>query len=123
ALRPSGPCPRIDALAGEVVRALDHYRAPLTDADRARRKADTLDRAARARLERWGYPYVFDAFRFHITLTGRLAGSEAERVAAALTTRFAPHLAQHFRLDALALFGDPGGGARFRLLRHYPLTG
>ena len=28
-----------------------------------------------------------------------------------------------FTVDALAIFGDPGGDAPFRLLRHYPLTG
>ncbi|MEM7500270.1 MAG: DUF1045 domain-containing protein [Pseudomonadota bacterium] len=123
ALRPSGPCPAIDALAARVVRDFDSFRAPLTDTERARRRADMLSPDARARLERWGYPHVLDAFRFHITLTGRLARDEAEATARALRIRFAPHLGGRFAVDALALFGDPGNGAGFRHLRHHPLTG
>ncbi|MEO0426016.1 MAG: DUF1045 domain-containing protein [Pseudomonadota bacterium] len=122
ALRPAGPCPAIDTLAGEVLMALDGFRAPLTDEDRARRQADSLDPEARARLERWGYPHVLAAFRFHITLTGRLGREESETTAAELRQRFAPHLGGEFAADALALFGDPGNGTGFRLLRHYPLT-
>lgn len=123
ALRPAGPCPAIDALAAEVVMSLDGFRAPLTDEDRARRGADSLAPDARERLERWGYPHVLEAFRFHITLTGRLASDEAEATATELRGRFAPHLGGAFTVDALAIFGDPGNGTGFRLLRHYPLTG
>ncbi|MEM6679696.1 MAG: DUF1045 domain-containing protein [Pseudomonadota bacterium] len=123
ALLLSAPSPAIDALATKAVRALDPFRAPLTDAERARRGADRLDPAARARLEAWGYPHVMEGFRFHITLTDRLEPAAAAATAAELAPRFADYLDQPFVLDALALFGDPGGGRPFRQLRHYPLTG
>ncbi|MEO1456547.1 MAG: DUF1045 domain-containing protein [Pseudomonadota bacterium] len=126
-----GPCPAIDHVAGACVERLDPLRAPLTDAERARRRPERLDAAARARLERWGYPHVFEGFRFHITLTGRLDPAEAEALRPVLAERFAPHIAGPFALDALCLFGDPGarengtggdGGAGFRLLRHHALA-
>ena len=58
----------LDALAGDVVRTFEPFRAPLDEAARARRAPERLDPAARARLERWGYPWVFDGFEFHLTL-------------------------------------------------------
>jgi hypothetical protein len=62
-----------------------------------------------------------DEFRFHVTLTGP-EGRDAATAAEA-RRRFAPHLGPAFTLDRLALFGDPGGGAGFRLLHHHPLSG
>lgn len=123
ALRPSAPCPAVDALAADVVRDFDRFRAPLTDEDRARRGVERLGAAERALLEAWGYPHVLDRFRFHVTLTGRLAPEETAATRAELVERFAPLLAPGFALDAISLFGDPGGGAGFRHLRRYPLTG
>ena len=36
-----------------------------------------LSEAQRAHLLRWGYPYVMDEFRFHMSLTGSLAQVDA----------------------------------------------
>jgi putative phosphonate metabolism protein len=123
-LRPAGPCPEIDAVAAACVTELDGFRAPLTAEERARRLASGLDDPARiALLDRWGYPYVLDAFRFHVTLTGRLDAATAEATRAEVEARFGPLLAPVFALDRLCLFGDPGAGRPFRLLSHHALTG
>lgn len=122
ALRPKGACPAVDALAAACVTALDALRAPLTEAETAD-KAKGLDAAEAAHLARWGYPFVLDRFHFHITLTGFLPSDQADAAAAALAPVFAPALEPAFRIEALSLFGDPGGGAPFRLLRRWPLTG
>ena len=76
-----------------------------------------------ANLTRWGYPYVLDNFRFHLTLSSRLRPGEAAALIEAVTTLTAPHLDLVLRLDDICLFGDPGAGEGFRLLRRYPLTG
>ncbi|MEO1773716.1 MAG: DUF1045 domain-containing protein [Pseudomonadota bacterium] len=123
ALRPMAASPAIDALAGDCVTVFDHFRAPLTEEDRRRRGADRLSPRERALLEAHGYPYILDRFRFHITLTGRLKAGEAAETALELNDRFGGFLTPAFRIDAIALFGDPGSGAGFRLLRHYALTG
>lgn len=115
ALVPGGPCPDLDTLAGTCVRDLDRFRAPLTDQDRARRGA--LDPGLAANLDAWGYPYVFEAFRFHVTLTG------PGPMPAELPDLLAGCLDPSFRLEDLCLFGDPGGGAAFHLVARYPLAG
>ena len=74
----------------------------------------------RALLDRWGYPFVMEEFRFHLTLTDRLA--DPDPVAAALETHFAPVLPRPFVIDDLCLFGeDPSG--HFHLLHRYALSG
>jgi hypothetical protein len=72
ALTPEGDSAKIDALAAAFVRDLDRFRAPATDADLARRRAAGLTPAQESHLLRWGYPYVMDEFRFHMTLSGHL---------------------------------------------------
>jgi len=45
-------------------------RTSISAAD-SRRRACSRARRTEAHLARWGYPYVLDRFRFHVTLTGR----------------------------------------------------
>src|SRR5262249_42034786 len=73
ALVPTGPEDAVRALAGDCVTAFDGFRAALTARDRERRLASRLSPRQVELLERWGYPYVFSEFRFHMTLTGRLS--------------------------------------------------
>jgi hypothetical protein len=122
ALRPAGPCPAVDALAAACVTELDALRAPLTAGETAAKTKPGLDPSEAAHLARWGYPYVLDRFRFHITLTSFLPPDQARAATTALTPPFAPALAPVFRIDALSLFGDPGGGRPFRLLGQWQLT-
>ena len=123
ALVPSGPAPEIDALAAACVTELDALRAPPTDAASARRREAGLDPQAERHLAAWGYPHVLDRFRFHITLSAGLAPARAGPAAEALAAFFAPALEPRLRIAEIALFGDPGGGAPFRLLRRHPLGG
>ena len=75
ALVQPGPDAAVDALAADAVVGLEAFRAPLDAAALARRRPETLAPAARARLERWGYPHVLEGFRFHMTLSAALSGS------------------------------------------------
>ncbi|MGF1501138.1 MAG: DUF1045 domain-containing protein [Paracoccaceae bacterium] len=119
ALRPEAPSPALAGLAGAAVTELDAFRAPLTEAEIARRRTRPLDPVEETNLSRWGYPHVLDRFRFHLTLTGPV-GAEGDAVAAALRPLFAPHLDGQ-PLREIALYGDPGVGAPFRLIHRYPL--
>jgi hypothetical protein len=123
ALMPAGPAPEPDALAAACTRDLDRFRAPPGAAELARRRAPGLTRRQEGYLTCWGDPYVFDDFRFHLTLSGRLLPGEAEALTGAANALAAPHLGPALRLDDICLFGDPGGGQGFHLLRRYPLTG
>lgn len=122
ALTPEGDQHALNALAESVVTALDSFRAPAPAEETARRMAAGLSPRQQALLERWGYPFVLEEFRFHLTLTGRLAPAEAPIVAQALRPVLAPLLPRPFRLDDLCLFGADGAGW-FHLIRRYPLTG
>jgi len=113
ALVPKARNPALHALADGVVRAFEPFRAPLSPEDIARRNPEALSPAGRQNLERWGYPYVFDEFQFHMTLTDRVFGEDARRVKAALDRRFGPILSDPVLLDALALFLEPEPGAPF----------
>lgn len=73
ALRLARPCPDLVAMAGRCVRSLDRFRKPPSDAELARRRIDALPPRERAHLLAWGYPYVFETYRFHITLSDSIA--------------------------------------------------
>lgn len=123
AFRPSGPSPDLDALAAAVVQELDGLRAPLTEAEMAKRLRAPLSPVQRQYLETWGYPYVLDQLNFHVTLTGRVTAEEGAAMKALLDPIFAQAIEAPFRVSELCLFGDPGGGANFRLLKRYRLAG
>ncbi|CAM5205281.1 hypothetical protein ARD30_24575 [Bosea thiooxidans] len=120
ALTPSQPSEELQRFAFALVQAFEPFRAPLAETDKARRLKSPLTPAQHAYLEAYGYPYVGDAFRFHMTLTGSLPGEHATPVKQALETAYAAALpAGPVRLDRFALFKQDGRAARFRLIDYY----
>jgi putative phosphonate metabolism protein len=113
ALLPTSPIAELDILAANVVKAFDRFRAPLTETEIERRNPDAMSAEEFRNLCQWGYPYVLDTFRFHMTLTGRVAVSEAPRVRAALDEVFGAVLAEPVAVNGLALFVEPEAGAPF----------
>jgi len=122
ALLPEGEEAPLTRLAGEIVEAFEPFRAPLSPEDMLRRQADALPPRQRDLLGRYGYPYVMEEFRFHLTLTGPLEPQEAEAAHAALAPAIAPLLPRPFRIAAICLFGEAADG-RFHNLHRYALTG
>jgi putative phosphonate metabolism protein len=122
ALVPAVPSDDLALLAADCVRDLDAFRAPMTEADRARRLRSPLTARQIEQLDRYGYPYIFDDFRFHMTLTGSLPEPLRAPVRAALAEAYAP-LAAPFRLDAVALFRQDDRQGRFSILARFPLEG
>jgi putative phosphonate metabolism protein len=113
------PSPAIQALHDASVRAFDPFRAPLGPADLARRRKAPLTAEQDAKLVAWGYPYVFDDFRFHMTLTGSIADpAVAARVLAALEAHFADLCGPH-RFDGVALFRQDDRAAPFRVIARF----
>ena len=121
ALVPAAGDEGLGALAAQVMRALDGFRAPLTDAEVARRRPDRLTPRQRSHLAEWGYPYVLDEFRFHLTLTGELPEPELAQVRDVLKPVVAPLVARPLRIANLCLFAEAADG-RFRLLERLPLV-
>jgi putative phosphonate metabolism protein len=119
ALVPEAPPPDLGLLAAECVAALDPFRAPLTEAERAKRRPERLDPRGRALLDRWGYPYVFEAFRFHMTLTDALPEAERGAWHRRLSEAYAASESEPLVIDALGLLAQDGSGP-FRLLARLP---
>jgi len=116
ALRPSPAEAALDALAADCVRALRPLAAPLDEAELARRRRAGLTPEQDALLLAWGYPWVMQHFRFHLSLTGPLAalGSEAQSHLLAAATRHFEDLPS-WRVDRLSVFVEPEAGADFLL--------
>ena len=117
ALVPSGETPALLALAAAAVEAFEPFRAPLSDSDLARRRSAPLTARQSDYLDRWGYPYVFDEFRFHMTLTGPLDAPLREAVRADLERAHAAAVGEGpVALDAVALFRQDRRDLPFRIL-------
>ena len=123
AIRDAEPSPALQALADLCVAAVDHLRAPLTEAELARRRKNGLPPAQEALLQRWGYTYVFGEFLFHMTLTRRLTAAEKEIYLPAATDFFDPLLEQPRRVTDIALFTQAAPGAPFTIAQRIPLRG
>jgi len=121
AVVPAGRSRALDRLAADCVEQFDGFRAPLTAADRARRNPAALTAAQCAHLDQWGYPYVFDAFRFHMTLTGRLDAVRRESVLAMLRGRFSELGIAQLAIERIAVFRQDDARARFRIVGSWPL--
>lgn len=121
AVVPAEPSAELERLAADCVSAFDLFRAPLTPQDRARRNPEKLTPRQCDYLGRWGYPYVMEEFRFHMTLTGRLGGERREPVLAMLRERFAAVGLTRLAIDGIALFRQDDAASRFRIIGHWQL--
>ncbi|MFG1360254.1 DUF1045 domain-containing protein [Xanthobacter pseudotagetidis] len=122
ALTPPVAVPTLEDIAACVVAGLDPLRAPLSDGERARRRPHLLSERQVALLDAYGYPYVLEEFRFHMTLTGPLADAEQGHALNALADAFAASGARvPTEITDLAVFVEEARGAPFRLLKRIPL--
>lgn len=105
------PTPALAALERDVVLGFEPFRAPLTDAEIARREPDRLSPRQRENLMRYGYPGVLDLFRFHLTLTGRAPAAQVAALEAELATLYEERVADHgLTIDQIAIFEQVDGG-------------
>ncbi|MBV7484157.1 DUF1045 domain-containing protein [Bordetella sp. BOR01] len=114
---------RMNALADAAVAELDTFRAPPSASELARRAPRSLSPAQRQMLERWGYPYVFDTYTFHITLTGQLDASGLAAADTRLEALGSPALQAPMPVHAISLYVEPEAGADFIVARHYGFDG
>lgn len=119
ALRLAAPSAALDRLAAGTVAALDDFRAPMSEAEREKRLRAPLTPRQQEYLARWGYPYVLDDFRFHMTLTGTLDDEERALAEAELSEHFAASGADGpLIVREIALYRQEAGP--FRLIARFP---
>jgi putative phosphonate metabolism protein len=114
ALVPAAEPAGLRELAAACVRELDDLRAPLLEAERARRRTDLLDARGIELLELYGYPHVMERFRFHMTLTGPVDPATAQSVVDAVAPQVARlNASDPLSLDRLCLFVERAPGDLF----------
>lgn len=123
ALREAAPCPPLHALADACVEALDPHRVPAEPEEVARRRRSGLTSIEEAMLTRWGYPGVFAAWRFHMTLTRRLSDPERPGWLRAAEAHLAPALSAPRRVADICVFTQPAADLPFTLAKRVGLRG
>jgi len=119
AFRLTADSPEMAAFHAASLEAFEPFRAPLSDFDLARRRKASLTPVQDARLVRWGYPYVLEDFRFHMTLTGSIADDAVRgRLLEALTDIFAEDIGDHL-FDGVAVFRQSDRSAPFTILERF----
>lgn len=121
ALVPVGDTTTLNALAFECVAQLDRYRHPPEEAELKRRRESTLTARQDDLLVKWGYPYVAEEFRFHMTLTGKLDPEQLSGAREEVGKRL-PRVPSPFEVASISLVGEDREGM-FHLLHRYTLTG
>lgn len=121
AIVPATASAAVDDLAAACVTAFDSFRAPPDDDERRRRLVAGLTPRQIANIDRWGYPYVFDEFRFHMTLTGTLPADRQEPALSFLRRMFSEMCGDRpLAIDHLALLRQDAPDGRFAVISHQP---
>lgn len=121
ALTAVGDATDLRDLATACVVELDHLRAPAGQAELDRRRAAGLTDRQDAYLLKWGYPYVMEDFKFHITLSGKLDADTAQTTHDLLHPIVTPLLPTPFVINDIGLVGEREDG-RFEVIQRYTLS-
>ena len=109
-------------LASNLVENLDHFRAPLHQKEIDKRRMSTLTSSEDENLLNWGYPYVFNDFRFHITLTEKIQyGSDRESMVRAASSHFSEDLDRATKVNSISLFVQESSEADFLQIQQFAL--
>lgn len=121
ALTPQGETRPLSDLASAIVEQLDAFRAPPTELELAKRRQTGLSERQETYLMQWGYPYVMEEFRFHLTLTGKLKKTQVQHVRDALAPILTQILPSRFQVSDLTLAGEDQNG-RFHEIQRFSLS-
>jgi hypothetical protein len=116
ALTPVAQPQALTDFAAEVVVATEPYRQPLDAAERARRLKSPLTPRQVELVDQYGYPYVFEQFQFHMTLTDRMPAERRGELQQRAADWFADELSAPMQLDRLVVFHEAAPGEPFMRL-------
>jgi hypothetical protein len=111
----------VTELAASTVSHFDKFRAPLSDKGIEKRRQRRLTPQQDELLLRWGYPYVMQEFKFHMTLTGPLQNDEIVSIEQLANTRFQEFIGQSLNIALLALLGEDRDSGRFHVIEKLSL--
>jgi ribose 1,5-bisphosphokinase len=126
ALRATGDSHLIDELALRCVQYFDPLRAAPTAEEQRKYRSRGLSAREEELLQRWGYPYTEDRFRFHMSLSDDLAELDAGSVAAmraAAQAHFAHARAtEPLGIDGLTIFREIERGTPFQVWKRFAFS-
>ncbi len=123
ALRETAHCAPLQALCDRCVAELDSFRMPPEAVELQRRRQASLSPRQDAMLDRWGYPYVFETWFFHMTLTRRLNSDEKSGTKPLAEAFFADVVAIPRQVRDICLFTQAAPDADFVIAERIPLRG
>jgi Protein of unknown function (DUF1045) len=118
----SAPSPALHDLAANCVRELDAFREPPDAVEIAKRMHPSLKMDEQQNLIAWGYPYVLDTWKFHMSLTSSLKPDNLEIFREHLAQRFSEICEQPLLCDSICLFEEPAPNDPLLLIERYPLS-
>ena len=105
-----------------MVREVDAFREPLTKEELAIRRSKGLTPSQDKNLIKWGYPYVFSEFRFHMTLTAKIPLSKEQAIIYdAIQRHFSKSLKKSVKVEYACLFHQTNRQAPFFLVDQFKL--
>lgn len=121
ALSPIAASFELELMAGGCVRALEGYRKHRTEKELAAYRQSKLTVHQEQMLEHWGYPYVLEEYRFHMTLTDRI-DDEMERdvVIKAAEERTKDFLGQPLPVSEVVVCTQPERDTFMRVVERIP---
>ena len=134
ALTPTESTNDLVNFARESVRAFEAFRAPLDqERDKTYREPvdeeDQVQRLTRLTvnqermLDHWGYPYVMDEFRFHLSLTNRIADKDVRRSLYDGLEGLTSELCKEgVAFKSICLFGQSDPKTPMTLVERFPLS-
>lgn len=113
----------LDALARSCVMELDRFRRPPSSEELDQRRGKGLTTEQDRLLLRWGYPYVLEEFRFHLTLSNTI-DDDAERalIRTGLQSHLAAVLEDQVTISGICVFSQPGKDQAFLLDHEFELA-
>ena len=121
ALVPEVQSDELMSMAEQVVRQFDRFRAPPDEAELRKRRSSGLSQNQERLLMQWGYPYVMEEFRFHMTLTGPVDHAIRADVEVAAHRHFSRWLGRPLEIDRVAVFHEPEPERNFMVARSFAM--
>lgn len=115
---------QVNELHRACLEYFEPQRAPLSEYDRTRRLQAPLSPEQLKALDQFGYPYILENFRFHITLTQRI--KDAERRASVqqlLTDIFDRAWTEPHVIDAISILRQDDRQQPFKVIERVLLRG
>ena len=108
-------------MARKCVTELDCFRAEESHEKLEKRRLLGLSKKQEANLTKWGYPFVLDEFRFHLTLSGPLKSHVAKNVMSFLAIELEDIISLPLQVKELCVFGENHETGNFQIVHRFPL--